>query len=146
MIDTFGIILTLACIICFYVQSKRTNNIVKKRIKSPIIKKGVKWFIILSYFTCFLMIIVLALSLININIYQSSYLFIVGILQFMFITALESLILLRDKIHQDQDKEFWEIIWEIFNDRNILYRLVYLVYLLLLIQILSLLLIVLIFY
>lgn len=143
MIDTYGIILSLACIICFYVQSKRTNNIVKKRIKSPIIKKGVKWFIILSNFTYSLMIIVLALSLININIYQSSYLFIVGILQFMFITALESLIILRDKIHQnqEQDKEFWEIIWEIFNDRNILYGLVYL---LLLIQILSLLLIVLI--
>ena len=87
------------------------------------------------------MIIVLALYLININIYQSSYLFIVGILQYMFITALESLILLRDKIHQDQDKEFWEIIWEINDDRNISYGLVYL---LLLIQILSLLLIVLI--
>lgn len=141
MIDTYGIIITLACIICFYVQSKRTNNIVKKRIKSPIIKKGVKWFIILSNFTYSLMIIVLALYLININIYQSSYLFIVGILQYMFITALESLILLRDKIHQDQDKEFWEIIWEINDDRNISYGLVYL---LLLIQILSLLLIVLI--
>ena len=141
MIDTYGIIVTLVCIICFYVQSKRTNNIVKKRIKSPIIKKGVKWFIILSNFTYSLMIIVLALYLININIYQSSYLFIVGILQYMFITALESLILLRDKIHQDQDKEFWEIIWEINDDRNISYGLVYL---LLLIQILSLLLIVLI--
>lgn len=112
----------IICIFFSIFQSKDLDNTVKEYIKSTFLKKILKRIIILSIFIDILMIITVIITTIliyfNINIDRIVINLppSVVILQFAFLSIIESLIRLRDL--RRQGKDYWEIIIEIIFSRD----------------------------
>lgn len=112
-------------IFCLIFQSKDLDDTVKEYIKSTFWKKILKRIIILSNYIYILMIITIIITTIliyfNINIDRIVIDLppLVVILQFVFLSIIQSLIILRDL--RRQGKDYWEIITEINSNNPDLY-------------------------
>ena len=109
-------------IFCLIFQAKDLDDTVKEYIKSTFWKKILKRIIILSNYIYILMIITIIITTIliyfNINIDRIVINLppLVAILQFVFLSIIQSLIILRDL--RRQGKDYWEIITYIIFSRD----------------------------